>query len=63
MKFLRGVRLTYVEFEHIKYMTTTSVKSVDWQALIASLAGVETITDPTQVAKISQDYHTFSPIL
>lgn len=44
-------------------MTMTSIKSIDWQALIASLAGVETITEPTQVAKLSQDYHTFSPIL
>jgi len=31
--------------------------------LINSLEGIETITDPTQVAKLSQDYHTFSPVL
>ncbi|WP_414571965.1 FAD-binding oxidoreductase [Nostoc sp. CCY 9925] len=31
--------------------------------LINSLAGIEIITDPTQVAKLSQDYHTFSPVL
>ncbi|AFY46202.1 FAD/FMN-dependent dehydrogenase [Nostoc sp. PCC 7524] len=31
--------------------------------LINSLADIETITDPHQVAKLSQDYHTFSPVL
>ncbi|YAF98150.1 MAG: FAD-binding oxidoreductase [Nodularia sp. CChRGM 3473] len=31
--------------------------------LIKSLEGIETITDTTQVAKLSQDYHTFSPVL
>ena len=41
----------------------TSVKPIDWETLTASLAGIELITDPTQVAKLSQDYHTFSPIL
>lgn len=44
-------------------MTTTSVKPIDWDALTASLQGIEIITDPTQVAKLSQDYHFFSPIL
>ncbi|WP_414579453.1 FAD-binding oxidoreductase [Anabaena sp. CCY 9402-a] len=32
-------------------------------SLINSLAGIETITDTHQVAKLSQDYHTFSPVL
>ena len=32
-------------------------------ALINSLEGIETITDSAQVAKLSQDYHTFSPVL
>jgi FAD/FMN-containing dehydrogenase len=32
-------------------------------ALINSLEGIETITEPSQVAKLSQDYHTFSPVL
>ncbi|WP_392534677.1 FAD-binding oxidoreductase [Nostoc sp. C117] len=32
-------------------------------ALINSLDGIEIITDSTQVAKLSQDYHTFSPVL
>jgi FAD/FMN-containing dehydrogenase len=44
-------------------MTTTPVKSYDINALIASLEGIEIITEPTQVAKLSQDYHTFSPVL
>lgn len=44
-------------------MTTTPVKPIDWEALIASLQGIEIITEPTQVARLSQDYHTFSPIL
>ncbi|MDM9382162.1 FAD-binding oxidoreductase [Chlorogloeopsis sp. ULAP01] len=44
-------------------MTTTPVKSFDIEALINSLQGIEIITDSTQVAKLSQDYHTFSPVL
>lgn len=32
-------------------------------ALISSLPDIEIITDTSQVAKLSQDYHTFSPIL
>ena len=31
--------------------------------LIQSLDGIEVITDNAQVAKLSQDYHTFSPVL
>ncbi|UKO95747.1 FAD-binding oxidoreductase [Nostoc sp. UHCC 0870] len=31
--------------------------------LINSLTDIETITDPHQIAKLSQDYHTFSPVL
>ncbi|MFH7026015.1 MAG: FAD-binding oxidoreductase [Heteroscytonema crispum UTEX LB 1556] len=44
-------------------MTTTPVKSFDLDALTASVAGIEIITEPSQVAKLSQDYHTFSPVL
>jgi FAD/FMN-containing dehydrogenase len=33
------------------------------ETLKAAFAGIETITEPTQVAKLSQDYHTFSPVL
>jgi len=43
-------------------MTSTAVK-VDWEVFVAALAGVEVIVDAAQVAKLSQDYHTFSPIL
>ncbi|MBE9037925.1 FAD-binding oxidoreductase [aff. Roholtiella sp. LEGE 12411] len=39
-------------------MTTTNLN-----ALINALEGIEIITDPTQVSKLSQDYHTFSPVL
>lgn len=39
------------------------MQSVDWDAIVTALAGVEVITDATQVAKLSQDYHTFSPVL
>ncbi len=35
----------------------------DLNALMNSLQGIEAIADPHQVAKLSQDYHTFSPIL
>lgn len=31
--------------------------------LINSLSGLEIITEPSHVAKLSQDYHTFSPVL
>ncbi len=39
------------------------MKTIDWDSVIAGLTGIEIITDQTQVAKLSQDYHTFSPIL
>lgn len=32
-------------------------------ALISDLAGLDIITDPTQIEKLSQDYYTFSPVL
>ncbi|WP_082803720.1 FAD-binding oxidoreductase [Anabaena sp. 4-3] len=38
-----------------------TIKNLD--ALIHSLADIEVITDASQVAKLSQDYHTFSPVL
>ncbi|BAZ27590.1 FAD linked oxidase domain-containing protein [Cylindrospermum sp. NIES-4074] len=41
-------------------MTTTPT---NLDALINAFAGMEIITDSTQVAKLSQDYHTFSPVL
>jgi FAD/FMN-containing dehydrogenase len=39
------------------------VKPFDLEALINSLSGIEIISDSGQVAKLSQDYHTFSPVL
>jgi FAD/FMN-containing dehydrogenase len=39
-------------------MTTTNLDT-----LTAAFTDIETITDPHQVAKLSQDYHTFSPVL
>ncbi len=44
-------------------MTSISVQPVDLNAAIADLAGLEMISDPAQVAKLSQDYYTYSPIL
>lgn len=45
-------------------MTTHSITPfTDWDGLIASLKGIEIITNSDQVMKLSQDYHTFSPIL
>lgn len=44
-------------------MTLTAPRSLDLTALIADLAGLEIITDATQVNKLSQDYYTFSPVL
>lgn len=41
----------------------TSVTPLDLEPLVAELAGLELITDPTQITKLSQDYYTFSPIL
>jgi FAD/FMN-containing dehydrogenase len=35
----------------------------DLNPLISELAGLEIITDPIQVAKLSQDYYTYSPVL
>jgi FAD/FMN-containing dehydrogenase len=42
---------------------TTSTKSFDVGAFTASIAGIEVITEASQLAKLSQDYHTFSPVL
>jgi FAD/FMN-containing dehydrogenase len=36
---------------------------MDWGAFIADLHGIEAITAPVQVAKLSEDYFRFSPIL
>ncbi|MEQ8961397.1 MAG: FAD-binding oxidoreductase, partial [Coleofasciculus sp. C2-GNP5-27] len=44
-------------------MTSTPAQSFDWNALASEFAGIETITEPTQVAKLSLDYYHFSPVL
>ena len=37
--------------------------SVDWKAIAEQLSPIETITEPRQLTKLSQDYYHFSPIL
>ncbi len=44
-------------------MTSTTAKPVDWNALASELAGIEIITEQTQLAKLSLDYYHFSPVL
>lgn len=42
---------------------TTGFQGIDWDAFSSELTGIDTIRDPGQVAKLSQDYYHFSPIL
>ncbi|MBD1910976.1 MULTISPECIES: FAD-binding oxidoreductase [unclassified Leptolyngbya] len=44
-------------------MTATTLRPVDWDAFSAALEGIEIIRDAAQVAKLSKDYYTYSPIL
>jgi FAD/FMN-containing dehydrogenase len=44
-------------------MTAAAGRSLDWEAFAASLDGIEVIRDANQLAKLSQDYYTFSPVL
>jgi FAD/FMN-containing dehydrogenase len=44
-------------------MTSATSKPVDWDAIASELAGMEIITEPTQVTKLSLDYYHFSPVL
>lgn len=44
-------------------MTATTLRPVDWDAFVTALEGIEIIRDTTQVAKLSKDYYTYSPIL
>lgn len=37
--------------------------SINWDTLQSELTGLDVITDPTQIAKLSLDYYHFSPIL
>lgn len=41
----------------------TAVASTNWDTFIAALPGIEVIRDPAQVAKLSKDYYSYSPIL
>ncbi len=38
-------------------------QSINWNTIAQELTGIETITDPIQVAKLSTDYYHFSPVL
>jgi FAD/FMN-containing dehydrogenase len=42
---------------------TVAKRSTDWDAFTAAIDGIEVIRDPAQVAKLSKDYYTYSPIL
>lgn len=44
-------------------MASTTSKPVDWNAIASELAGMELITEPTQITKLSLDYYHFSPVL
>ena len=44
-------------------MTSTTPKPVDWDAIASELAGIEIISDRTQITKLSLDYYHFSPVL
>jgi FAD/FMN-containing dehydrogenase len=41
----------------------TAVASTNWDTFTAALPGIEVIRDPAQVAKLSKDYYSYSPIL
>lgn len=44
-------------------MTSTTPKPIDWDAIASELAGIEIISDRTQITKLSLDYYHFSPVL
>ncbi|WP_088893464.1 FAD-binding oxidoreductase [Leptolyngbya ohadii] len=44
-------------------MTVAEARSIDWNAIVAELEGIEMIRDAAQVAKLSKDYYTYSPLL
>lgn len=44
-------------------MTVAAIRSLDWDAFLAELEGIEIIRDLAQVAKLSKDYYTYSPLL
>lgn len=40
-----------------------ATQSIDWNTFESALNGIEVIRDPGQVAKLSKDYYSYSPIL
>ena len=44
-------------------MTAATPRSLDWDTFTKAIEGIEIIRDPAQVAKLSRDYYTYSPIL
>ncbi|MBF2046011.1 MAG: FAD-binding oxidoreductase [Leptolyngbya sp. IPPAS B-1204] len=44
-------------------MTVAATQSTNWDNFVAALNGIEVIRDPGQVAKLSKDYYSYSPIL
>ncbi len=44
-------------------MTVAATESRDWDAIASALDGIEVLRDAVQVAKLSKDYYTYSPIL
>lgn len=44
-------------------MASTTAKPVDWDAIASELAGMDIITEPSQITKLSLDYYHFSPVL
>lgn len=44
-------------------MSAPTTRSFDWDSLTADLEGIEVIRDAAQVAKLSKDYYTYSPLL
>lgn len=43
--------------------SSPSARTFDIDALLRTLTGIEIITGSSQISKLSQDYHTFSPVL
>lgn len=44
-------------------MTVAATRSLDWNQIFTELGTVEIIRDPAQVAKLSKDYYSYSPLL
>lgn len=44
-------------------MTVAATQSTNWDNFVAALNGIEVIREPGQVAKLSKDYYSYSPIL